>query len=92
LTSPGYLAFINGLLRKAVNRDSQAPASPRPEGVEDVLLFLSRRYLELLAETDADRRLEREMTERLIDLVLYRLHGLPVDGFDPFALSRHDED
>ena len=32
------------------------------------------------------------MTERLIDLVLYRLHGLPVDGFDPFALSRSDDD
>jgi hypothetical protein len=32
------------------------------------------------------------MTERLIDLVLYRLHGLPVDGYDPFALSRHDDD
>jgi hypothetical protein len=58
--------------------------------VEDVLLFLSRRYLELLSETEPPQRLEREMTERLIDLVLYRLHGLPVDGFDPFALSRQD--
>lgn len=92
LAFPGFLAFINGLLLKEVNRDSLAPASPRPEVVEDVLLFLSRRYLELLAETEPARRLEREMTERLIDLVLYRLHGLPVDGFDPFALSRLDED
>lgn len=92
LAFPGFLAFIDGLLLKVVNRDSQAPASPRPEVVEDVLLFLSRCYLELLAETEPARRLEREMTERLIDLVLYRLHGLPVDGFDPFALSRHDDD
>ncbi|MBR9991216.1 MAG: hypothetical protein KFH98_15750 [Gemmatimonadetes bacterium] len=92
LTFPGFLAFINGLLLKEVNSDSLAPASPRPEVVEDVLLFLSRRYLELLSETEAGPRLEREMTERLIDLVLYRLHGLPVDGFDPFALSRNDED
>ena len=92
LAFPGFLAFIDGLLLKVVNRDSQAPASPRPEVVEDILLFLSRRYLELLAETEPARRLEREMTERLIDLVLYRLHGLPVDGFDPFALSRHDDD
>jgi hypothetical protein len=45
----------------------------------------------MLAETEPHARLEREMTERLIDLVLYRLHGLPVDGFDPFAASRHDE-
>lgn len=92
LTFPGFLAFIDGLLLKEVNRDSLAPARPRPEVVEDVLLFLSRHYLELLAETEPARRLEREMTERLIDLVLYRLHGLPVDGFDPFALSRPDED
>jgi hypothetical protein len=32
------------------------------------------------------------MTERLVDLVLYRLHRLPVDGYDPFAVSRLDED
>ncbi|HSJ09601.1 MAG TPA: hypothetical protein VK928_06785 [Longimicrobiales bacterium] len=92
LAFPGFLAFINGLLLKEVMTDSLAPASPRPEVVEDVLLFLSRRYLELLSETEAAEKLEREMTERLIDLVLYRLHGLPVDGFDPFALSRFDED
>jgi hypothetical protein len=89
---PGFLAFIDGLLLKEVAADSLAPASPRPEVVEDVLLFLARRYLELLPETDAALRLEREMVERLIDLVLYRLHGLPVDGYDPFALSRFDDE
>jgi hypothetical protein len=92
LAFPGFLAFIDGLLLKEVNTDSLAPATPRPEVVEEVLLFLARRYLELLADTDTEKRLEREMTERLIDLVLYRLHGLPVDGFDPFALSRFDDD
>ena len=91
LTFPGFLSFIDGLLLKEVNRDSPAPASPRPEVVEDVLLFLSRRYLELLTDIEPQQRLEREMTERLIDLVLYRLHGLPVDGYDPFALSRFDD-
>jgi hypothetical protein len=91
LTFPGFLCFVDGLLLKEVNQDSPAPASPRPEVVEDILLFLSRRYLELLAESGAPQRLEREMTARLIDLVLYRLHGLPVDGFDPFALSRFDD-
>jgi hypothetical protein len=91
LAFPGFLAFIDGLLLKEVADDSLAPASPRPEVVEDVLLFLARRYLELLSETDPESRLEREMAERLIDLVLYRLHGLPVDGYDPFALSRNDE-
>lgn len=89
---PGFLAFIDGLLLKEVATDSLAPASPRPEVVEDVLLFLSRRYLELLPETEETLRLEREMVERLIDLVLYRVHGLPVDAFDPFAASRPDEE
>jgi hypothetical protein len=91
LTFPGFLSFVDGLLLKEVNQDSPVPATPRPEVVEDVLLFLSRRYLELLAESGPQQRLEREMTARLIDLVLYRLHGLPVDGFDPFALSRFDD-
>jgi hypothetical protein len=89
---PGFLAFIDGLLLKEVASDSLAPARPRPEVVEDVLHFLSRRYLELLPETDEALRLEREMAERLIDLVLYRVHGLPVDAYDPFASSRPDDD
>lgn len=76
---PGFLAFIDGLLLKEVNIDSQAPASPRPEVVEDVLMFLATRYLELLPETEEQSVLERDMTERLIDLVLYRLHGIAVD-------------
>jgi hypothetical protein len=89
---PGFLAFVDGLLLKKANSDSPVPASPRPEVVEDVLLFLARRCLELLPETDSARTLERNMTERLVDLVLYRLHGLAVDGVDRFELSRGDED
>ena len=76
---PGFLAFVDGLLLKQANPDSQVPARPRPEVVEDVLLFLARRHLELLPETDDQSVLEREMSERLIDLVLYRLHGVAVD-------------
>lgn len=92
LAFPGFLAFVDGLLLKEVADDSLAPASPRPEVVEDVLLFLAQRHLELLPETEPHLRLEREMTERLIDLVLYRLHGLPVDAFDPFSASRDEDD
>jgi hypothetical protein len=88
---PGFLAFIDGLLLKEASPDSPVPASPRPEVVEDVLLFLARRCLELLPETSAECRLEREMTQRLVDLVLYRLHGLEVDGVDPFEVSRRDD-
>jgi hypothetical protein len=76
---PGFLAFIDGLLLKEVNADSPAPASPRPEVVEDILLFLATRYLELLPETEPHAVLERDMTQRLIDLVLYRLHNIAVD-------------
>jgi hypothetical protein len=89
---PGFLAFIDGLLLKEVNSDSPVPANPRPEVVEDLLTFLALRVLELLPETDAQVALEREMTARLIDLVLYRLHGIPVDGIDRFEIARLDGD
>lgn len=89
---PGFLAFINGLLLKEVNSDSLAPASPRPEVVEDILLFLATRCLELLPATDQKLVLERDMTSRLIDLVLYRLHGIPVDGIDRLEIARMEED
>jgi len=89
---PGFLAFINGLLLKEVNSDSLAPASPRPEVVEDILLFLATRCLELLPVTDQKLVLERDMTARLIDLVLYRLHGIPVDGIDRLEIARMEEE
>jgi hypothetical protein len=78
-TFPGFLAFVDGLLLKEVHESSPAPARPRPEVVEDILLFLSRRCLELLPWAEPEAQLERAWTERLIDLVLYRLHGLDVD-------------
>ncbi|MGH7554592.1 MAG: hypothetical protein ACREMQ_16440, partial [Longimicrobiales bacterium] len=84
------LTFVDGLLLKEANPDSPVPASPRPEVVEDILLFLATRCLELLAETEPPKTLERDMTERLIDLVLYRLHGLQVDGIDRFELAKQE--
>lgn len=91
LTFPGFLAFIDGLLLKQASADSKVPACPRPEVVEDVLLFLATRCLELITGTSPEQRLEREMTERLIDLVLYRLHGLEVDAARRLDLSHSDE-
>ena len=83
LAFPGFLAFIRGLLLTEVMPDAKAPASPRPEVVEDVLVFLGERAVELedgLAKPDADRedrmREELDMTSRLIDLVLYLFHQL----------------
>jgi hypothetical protein len=89
---PGFLAFTDGLLLKEVNADSKVPAHPRPEVVEDVLLFLARRCLELLPDSSPECTLERRMTERLIDLVLYRLHGLPIDGLDRIEMIRRDDE
>lgn len=83
LAFPGFLAFIRGLLLSEVMPDSQAPASPRPQVVEDVLEFLARRVVELedgLAtaangEVDAVRG-ELDLTSQLVDLVLYQFHGV----------------
>jgi hypothetical protein len=82
-TFPGFLAFIDGLLLKEAHADSPEPARPRPDVVEDILLFLARRCLELLPWPEPEARLERTWTDRLIDLVLYRLHGLSIGAFEP---------
>lgn len=83
LAFPGFLAFVRGLLLSEVMPDAMAPASPRPEVVEDILGFLAARVVELedgLAGSDAEgearMRTELDMTSRLIDLVLYQFHGL----------------
>lgn len=84
LAFPGFLALVRGLLLTEVMPDAKAPASPRPEVVEDILTFLGTRVVELedgLAsppEPDGEERLrlELEMTSRLVDLVLYRYHQL----------------
>lgn len=92
LMFPGLLAFVRGLLLTDVNPDALAPAEPRPQVVEDLLRFLGDRLLELdeqLAgeKSDSERlAAERLATDRLIDLVLYRYHGL--DASDVDALER----
>ncbi len=82
LTFPGFLAFVEGLLLREVMADSLAPASPRPEVVEDVLLFLATRVVELQGMEDDEARIEREVATRLIDLVLYRQHDVDVEEFE----------
>ncbi len=98
LAFPGFLAFIQGLLLDQVMPDSLAPANPRPEIAEDVVKFLAERVVALqdkmggAGDEDAERR-ERDLglTDRLLDLVLFRLHGVdPADaeGFrDPARAS-----
>jgi hypothetical protein len=92
LMFPGLLAFVRGLLLTEANPDALAPAEPRPQVVEDLLRFLAGRLLEIdeqLAD-DGDHadqlEAERLATDRLIDLVLHRYHGL--DATDVDALER----
>ncbi len=103
LTFPGFLAFIQGLLLEQVMPDSLAPANPRPEIAEDVVRFLAERVVALQDEMGGDgeaeggdRDAEQEardlaLTDRLLDVVLFRLHKVdPADaeGFrDPARAS-----
>ena len=75
----GLLTFVRGLLLRDALPGSQAQGA-RPEVVEELLRFLAARVLELDeristgqvdGEPDKMRR-ELEMTDRLLDLVLYR--------------------
>ena len=92
LTFPGFLAFVEGLLLREVMPDSQAPAQPRPEVVEDILVFLATRCIELEEERDPENRFDREMTLRLIDLVLYRLHEIPVEEVERTEPQAKDDE
>ena len=62
LTFPGFLAFVEGLLLREVMPDSLAPASPRPEVVEDILQFLAARCVQLEDAPDSESGMEREVT------------------------------
>jgi len=63
--------------------DSPVPPRPSPEVVQDILSFLTGRIVELeeqASSSDGEDREHREielaMTNRLVDLVLYRLFAL----------------
>lgn len=89
LAFPGFLAFTRGLLLTEAPEDALAQHEPRPEVVEEILLFLAARTVELDepedGETDGDRerrRAEQEMTRTLMDLVLVQLYDLPMMELD----------
>lgn len=81
MTFPGLLAYVRGLLLSEVMPDSLSPANPRPQVVEDLVAFLAGRVV-ALEEGDADdtddtrAEAELEMTNDVIDRVLYLYHGL----------------
>lgn len=96
LTFPGLLAFVRGLLLTEVNPDALAPAEPRPAVVEDILAFLAGRIVELEErlsapgddDDPAQLRSEFDTTDRLLDLVLYRYHGLAPEIVERLETSR----
>lgn len=77
LTFSGFLAFVRGLLMREAMPDALAPANPRPEVVEDILHFLAERLIALQeGDSEGDASEDARLTEELVDLVLYQLHGL----------------
>ncbi len=96
LTFPGFLAFIQGLLLDQVMPDSLAPANPRPEIAEEVARYLAERIIDLQDKTGGagdedsehgDRDLA--LTDRLLDLVLFRLHGVDPADVEGFRDAAH---
>ena len=100
LVFPGFLALVRGLLLKETTRHAKVPASPRPEVVEEILRFLGARILELeeklasggdeYPDGDDERsahEAELSMTDRLVDLVLFRLHGLTPPQIERIELA-----
>jgi hypothetical protein len=75
----GLLSFVRGLLLRDVAPGSQGPGA-RPEVVEELLRFLAARVIELderisTGQVDGEPekvRRELDLTDRLLDLVLYR--------------------
>jgi hypothetical protein len=92
LAFPAFLAFVEGLLLAEATEDSRAPARPRPEVVEDILAFLAGRWIVLEGDADREHAIEREATLRLIDLVLYRLHGVDVHEAQRLELAWAEDD
>ncbi|MEX2582058.1 MAG: hypothetical protein WD766_02220 [Gemmatimonadota bacterium] len=79
LVFPGFLAFIDGLLLESLPHGVAGYPKPRPEVVEEILVFLAERYTEVTSELERGADSEnlvwaRAMTTHLIDLVLYRLY------------------
>jgi hypothetical protein len=96
LVFPGFLAYVRGLLLSEVMPDAKAPANPRPQVVEDILVFLAGRLVELGEridgpdeESDSRLRFESDTTRQLLDIVLYVLHELSPSEIERLEADRH---
>lgn len=84
---PGLLALVDGLLLGA-GADRPPEASGRAAIVEAVLSFLADRVACDGAEDESDAPIAREITLRLMDLVLYRAHGLTAEEIERIEIAR----
>ena len=96
LIFPGFLAYVRGLLLSEVMPDAKAPASPRPQVVEDILAFLAARVVELGEriespddESEARLRFELDTSSQLLDIVLYVFHELSREEIERLEADRH---
>ena len=95
LVFPGFLAFVRGLLLEEAIEDAKAPADPQPEVVQGILRFLAERVVELeetLDQSDVAERSkvrdELDVTDHLLELVLYRYHDLSEAEIERMEESR----
>ncbi len=89
---PGFLALVDALLLGEAD-DARRHASYRPGVVERVLRFLAARCVAAPVDrADSDAALAVELTRRLIDLVLYRLHELCADEIERAEIARLEGD
>lgn len=74
---PGFLAFVEGLLRRTASGNSpEAPRAPRTEVVEDLLRFLALRRVRFREAGSDESQKDGEITSQLMDLVLCRYYDM----------------
>ncbi|HEX7118505.1 MAG TPA: hypothetical protein VF212_06955 [Longimicrobiales bacterium] len=85
---PGFLALVDGLLQPAA--DGPAGCVARRAGVvEEILRFLAAQCVAPEDEDGVgDAPVAAELTARLLDLVLYRLHALSDDEIERAEIAR----
>ncbi|MDZ7780252.1 MAG: hypothetical protein U5R14_10030 [Gemmatimonadota bacterium] len=95
LIFPGFLTYVRGLMLREVMPDAKAPANPRPQVVEDILVFLAGRVVALEErmagpdeESQARLTFERDATAHLLDLTLYVFHELTPEEIERVEADR----
>lgn len=89
---PGLLALVVGLLAARLPEDSGEAVPPRPGVVEEILLFLAGRAVDAANDVEPGADSVHDITCRLMDLILYRLHNLTLDEIERVEIARLEGD